>query len=177
MKTESSKTKASKAQTAKAQAADAETTPVYSFDIVNNICALATKDMTHLGTFYGQVDAKQRVDDYFKATGNSPSNKKLVYGQLIGVAMLQQILDFINAANNTPGATKKFTGIRVYNAMSIRPTLPPPDNTILLPDVVLLPVYEDGTDIFTVHDAMGPIIALSGGMPCPNECGTGFYQV
>lgn len=165
MKTEATNTPKGKAKKTKA----------HSFSTANNICALATNDMTHIGKFYGQVDAKARLDNYFAATGHKPTDKKLVFGQLFGVAMVQQLLDFITAANAQDPAGKQLTGIRVYNAMSVRPDLPAPDNTTMLPDVVLLPVYDDGTDIFNVHDAMGVMAALSGGMPCPNECGTGFY--
>jgi hypothetical protein len=168
-KTDSTTTKVKKATTRKGKTAKA------NFTTVNNICAMATKDMTGIGTFYNQADAKKRLDDYFSATGNSPHDKKLVFGQLFGISMVQKLLDWITAINNDPTTIKKLTGIRVYNAMSVRPDLPAPDNGKLLPDVVFVPVYEDGFDILPVHEVMGVFMSLSGGMPCPNECGTGFY--
>jgi hypothetical protein len=145
------------------------------FTTENDICVLATTDMTDIGTFLDQADGKQRLDDYFKATGYSPTDPKLIFGQLFGLNCFKTFIAKIDNYNNGLAAADQITGVRVYNAMSVRPNLPPPDNQKLLADVVIIPVSADGTDIYTIHDAIDPMMVLSGGMPCPNECGTGLY--
>lgn len=146
-----------------------------NFSTQTDICALATTDMPGLGQFFNQADARERLDNYFAATGLSPDDPNLIFGQLIGLATLKEMIRRINEYNDGQQQSPLITGIRVYNAMSVRPYLPPPDDKAMLPDIVLLPVLADGTDIFSVHDLADPMLAVSDGMPCPNQCGTGFY--
>jgi hypothetical protein len=146
-----------------------------NFTTTSNVCTLATTDMPDIGTFYNQTDAKARLDNYFSATGVKPTDPKVIFGQLLGINTVKTLIDKIDTYNNGLPAADQITGIRFYNAMSVRPELPPPDDTAMLADIVLLPVLADGTDIFSVHAAADPMMALSGAMPCPNECGTGFY--
>lgn len=146
-----------------------------NFSTTTAVCALATTDMADIGTFFSQVDARARLDAYFTATGTKPTDPKLVFGQLLGLSTVKQLIAKIDNYNTGLPAANQITGIRAYNAMSIRPYLPAPDNKLLLADIVLIPVLANGKDIFDIHDATDPMIVLSDGMPCPNECGTGFY--
>lgn len=146
-----------------------------NFSTQADVCALATRNMPGIGQFFNQQDTKDRLDNYFRVTGLKPDDPKLIFGQLLGLETFRILMAKIDLYNFGLQPEEQITGIRVYNAMSVRPYLPPPDDTAMLPDVVLLPVLADGTDIFSVHNATDPMLVLSDGMPCPNECGTGFY--
>lgn len=141
----------------------------------SDLCALATTNMPGIGQFFDQTEAKARLDNYFEATGFKPSDPKLIFGQLLGLDTLKTLIEKVNSYNQELPAEEQITGIRVYNAMSVRPYLPPPDDKAMLPDIVLVPVLADGNDIFSVHDVVDPMIVVSDGMPCPNQCETGFY--
>ncbi|SHM94274.1 hypothetical protein [Mucilaginibacter sp. OK098] len=146
-----------------------------NFTTKNDICTLATTDMADIGTFFSQPDAKQRLDDYFNVTGYSRTDPKLIYGQLFGLNCFKTFMDKIDAYNTGLAAADQITGVRIYEAMCVRPSLPPPDDTRLLADVLIIPVLANGQDVPTIHDAIDPMLVLSDGMPCPNECKTGFY--
>lgn len=146
-----------------------------NFTTKKNICALATADMADIGTFLSQPEAKQRLDDYFTVTGYSRTDSKLIFGQLFGLTSFKNFIAKIDNYNTGLLPADQITGIRIYEAMCVRPSLPPPDDTKLLADVLIIPVLANGKDIPDIGGVADPMLVLGDGMPCPNECGTGLY--
>lgn len=141
----------------------------------NDICPIVRANIDDFGTFYDEPHTKPRLDDYFTATGNDPHDPKLIFGQLLGLNTLKSFIAKIDDYNNSAEPGESIAGVRVYNAMSRRPFLPSPDDQKLLPDIIVLPVFENGDDFYKIVMLTDPAMALSNAMPCPNQCGTSFY--
>lgn len=157
------------------------------FFVKNVICASLPTAIEDLGEFIDHDHAYSRLQDYLTAVGPPASDPKFVFGQIFGLNNLKTLMSAIDAYNSNAANTNKIAGLRIYNAVDVRPYLNPPDNTKLLPDAIIVPVLDDNTDISHVRqqtdvlaatDGSGGTIPnvvpanmiLSGGMPCPNEC-------
>jgi hypothetical protein len=140
-----------------------------------NICDIVTTNVADFGAFFDGPGAKARLDAYFSETGKDPHDPELIFGQILGLNTLKTLIAKIDDYNNEKDPADKIGGIRVYNAMSIRSFLPPPHNKDLLEDIIVMPVLASGKDLYTIVDLIDPKMALSNGMPCPNQCGTSFY--
>src|SRR6187402_2984007 len=115
-----------------------------NFKTQTNICHLVTTGINDLGTFIKQGEAKQRIADYFKVTHTSPTDPNLIFGQVLGLNPFKALIAKIDAYNIGQSPAEQICAIRIYNAMSLRPYLPSPDDKTLLADIVVIPVLANG---------------------------------
>ena len=148
-----------------------------NFKTENNICDLVGSNIADFGKFFGAIEGTQNLAEYFRLTNTSPNDPNLIFGQLLGLNTFKKLIAKIDAYNNGTPAADQISALRVYNAMSMRPFLPAPDNTKLLADIIIMPVLANGKDLYTIYQLTDPNLMLGEAMPCPNQCATGFYLV
>lgn len=143
--------------------------------IENDICHLIVGNIADIGKPINEATAAQKLTDYFRITHLNPNDDKLIFGQLFGLNSIKAFIQKIDDYNDLEPEFR-IEGIRFYNAMSVRSYLPEPDDKSLLPDIILIPVLANGNDLYKVRQLRDPEMGLGDGMPCPNQCQTGFYR-
>ena len=141
-----------------------------NFTTEHDVCSLDLTSLADFGKFCDATESKQRLDDYFTVTGQDPKDPKLIFGQLLGLNTVKTLISRIDEYNNNQQPQDKIAGIRIYNAMSKREFLPPPDDSVLKADVLILPVFADGSDFYKIAPLFDQVMGVGGAMPCPNQC-------
>ncbi len=132
-------------------------------------CLPITGDIRIIGDPITQTTATTYVKNYRDAVNDDPATHN--YGFVFGLAKIDAFRAEIEAYNATPEAVKKIAGIRVFFGLTVPSTVSnptPPDRAV--DTVFLMPVLEDGTDLYKVHDLIVNVSILGNPRPCPNEC-------
>ena len=143
--------------------------------VTTDPCLRMPDDLCNAGKFIIVDDAAKSLKAYLDLPCTPSANDpKHVYGHTFGLNSIRKMLydiDVYNAAV-APG-DKRIAGLRVYYGLSVRNDvnfpLDPPD--IMRPDLIFMPVKDDGVDLYTINSISGTETVLSGSRPCPNQCG------
>ncbi len=138
-----------------------------------DLCVQMPVNLCDAGEIINIDDAAKSLQRYFALPGTLPQHDpKHVYGHTFGLNRIRQMLFDIDVHNTKlqPGE-KKIAGLRIYYGVSERHDSDFPV-VGFCPDLIFMPVMEDGVDLYTIHSLSGNETVLSGSRPCPNQCGT-----
>lgn len=137
----------------------------------SELCRKVTVDLINAGEFISIREASDSLNQHLAPIPN-PKDPNYIYGFTFGLNKFRQFIyqiDMYNSGQVREDA--KIYGIRIYYGKCKRKD--PEYGTDSYPDLILMPVLKDGSDLYKISDddfLDVPVNILSQSRPCPNQC-------
>jgi len=129
-----------------------------------DVCGTHPQDLINAGNPITEERAREGIAYYLAGT-TGPNDPEHIFGFEYGLNTLRNFMGNIDDFNKT--ASMKIVAVRIYHAVSIRPNDPSKKPKR---DEILMPVLENGDDLYKVPPIVGPPIIVGDTRPCPNQC-------